>query len=129
MKVKINKGDTVEIIAGDEKGVRGEVQRVIRKKNTDGTYDPNKVYVIVAGANFSQFFLTDPPGPSLFFLDPIVPSVYQFSTRLNDGVLVEFQSDGPMVGVRNGNNLIERHRLRYDPRPQTFFEHHAVEDV
>ena len=51
MKVKINKGDTVEIIAGDEKGVRGEVQRVIRKKNTDGTYDPNKVYVIVAGAN------------------------------------------------------------------------------
>ncbi len=43
MKVKINKGDTVEIIAGDDKGVRGEVQRVIRKKNTDGTYDPNKV--------------------------------------------------------------------------------------
>lgn len=37
----------------------------------------------VAGANFSQFFLTDPPGPSLFFLDPIVPSVYQFSTRLS----------------------------------------------
>lgn len=37
----------------------------------------------VAGANFSQIFLTDPPGPSLFFLDPIVPSVYQFSTRLS----------------------------------------------
>ncbi|UYN90740.1 MAG: hypothetical protein KIT08_05760 [Anaerolineales bacterium] len=37
----------------------------------------------VAGANFSQLFLTDPPGPSLFFLDPIVPSVYQFSTRLS----------------------------------------------
>jgi len=51
MKVKINKGDTVEIIAGNDKGHRGEVQRVIRKKNTDGTYDPNKVYVIVAGAN------------------------------------------------------------------------------
>jgi ribosomal protein L24 len=31
--------------------MRGEVQRVIRKKNTDGTYDPNRVYVIVAGAN------------------------------------------------------------------------------
>ena len=51
MKVKINKGDTVEIIAGDDKGYRGEVQRVIRKKNTDGTYDPDKVYVIIAGAN------------------------------------------------------------------------------
>ncbi len=51
MKVKIVKGDTVEIIAGDDKGHRGEVQRVIRKKNKDGTYDPNRVYVIVAGAN------------------------------------------------------------------------------
>lgn len=51
MKVKINKGDTVEIIAGNDKGQRGEVQRVIRKKNKDGTYDPNRVYVIVTGAN------------------------------------------------------------------------------
>ena len=51
MKVKISKGDTVEVISGDDKGYRGEVQRVIRKKNTDGTYDPNRVYVIVAGAN------------------------------------------------------------------------------
>ncbi len=51
MKVKINKGDTVEIIAGDDKGMRGEVQRVIREKNRDGTYDPNRVFVIVAGAN------------------------------------------------------------------------------
>ncbi|MCB0130373.1 MAG: 50S ribosomal protein L24, partial [Caldilineaceae bacterium] len=32
-------------------GHRGEVQRVIRKKHVDGTYDPNRVYVIVAGAN------------------------------------------------------------------------------
>lgn len=51
MKVKINKGDTVEVISGDDKGHRGQVQRVIRKKNTDGTYDANRVYVIVAGAN------------------------------------------------------------------------------
>lgn len=51
MSVKIMKGDTVEIIAGDDKGQRGEVQRVIRKKNKDGTYDPNNVYVMVAGAN------------------------------------------------------------------------------
>src|SRR5215212_11955498 len=51
MGIKINKGDTVEVIAGDDKGHRGEVQQVIRKKNTDGSYDPNRVFVIVAGAN------------------------------------------------------------------------------
>ena len=51
MKVKITKGGTVEISAGDDKGHRGEVQRVIRRKNTDGTYDPNRVFVVVTGAN------------------------------------------------------------------------------
>ena len=51
MKLKIHKGDTVEVIAGNDKGHRGEVQRVIRKKNEDGRYDPNRTYVIVAGAN------------------------------------------------------------------------------
>jgi large subunit ribosomal protein L24 len=50
MKVKIVKGDTVEVIACNDKGHRGEVQEVIRKKNPDGTYNPNEVYVIVAGA-------------------------------------------------------------------------------
>ncbi len=50
-KVKINKGDTVMVISGNDKGHRGEVHQVIRKKNTDGAYDPDKVYVIVAGAN------------------------------------------------------------------------------
>lgn len=51
MKVKIKKGDMVEVVAGNDKGHRGEVQRVIRKKRVDGSYDPNRVYVIVAGAN------------------------------------------------------------------------------
>jgi large subunit ribosomal protein L24 len=51
MNVKISKGDTVEVIAGNDKGHRGEVQQVIRKKNKDGSFDPNRVYVIVAGAN------------------------------------------------------------------------------
>lgn len=51
MKLKICKGDTVEVVAGDDKGHRGEVQRIIRKKNKDGSHDPNRVYVIVAGAN------------------------------------------------------------------------------
>lgn len=51
MKVKIVKGDTVEVISGDDKGHRGVVQQVIRKKKKDGTSDPNEVYVLVAGAN------------------------------------------------------------------------------
>jgi large subunit ribosomal protein L24 len=51
MKVKICKGDTVEVISGNDKGHRGEVQHVIRRKNKDGTYDPDRVYVIVTGAN------------------------------------------------------------------------------
>jgi large subunit ribosomal protein L24 len=51
MNVKINKGDTVEIIAGNDKGHRGEVTHVIRKKKEDGSFDPNRVYVVVAGAN------------------------------------------------------------------------------
>lgn len=51
MKLKIVKGDTVEVIAGNDKGQRGEVQKIIRKKNEDGSYDPNRVYVIVAGIN------------------------------------------------------------------------------
>ncbi|MFZ4849065.1 MAG: 50S ribosomal protein L24 [Caldilinea sp.] len=51
MKVKISKGDTVEVISGESKGLRGEVQSVVRKKNKDGSYDPNRVYVLVAGAN------------------------------------------------------------------------------
>lgn len=51
MKVKINKGDTVEVISGNDKGHRGEVQHVIRRKNKDGSYDPERVFVIVTGAN------------------------------------------------------------------------------
>lgn len=53
MKVKISRGDEVEVIAGNDKGRRGTVQSVIRKKNKDGSYDPNRVYVIVAGANLA----------------------------------------------------------------------------
>jgi large subunit ribosomal protein L24 len=53
MGQKITTGDTIEIITGDDKGTRGTVQRVIRKKNKDGTYDPNRVYVLVNGANLA----------------------------------------------------------------------------
>jgi len=51
MSLKICKGDTVEIITGNDKGHHGQVQHVIRKKGKDGKYDPNRVYLLVAGAN------------------------------------------------------------------------------
>lgn len=50
-KLKIRKGDLVEVIAGNYKGERGEVQEVIRKKDKNGRYLPNEVYVVVAGVN------------------------------------------------------------------------------
>lgn len=53
MASKISKGDTVVVITGDDKGQQGEVQRVIRKKHKDGSYDPNSVYVLVAGLNLA----------------------------------------------------------------------------
>jgi len=50
-KLKIKKGDLVEVIAGNNKGERGEVKSIIRKKDKFGNYDPNRVYVIVGGVN------------------------------------------------------------------------------
>jgi len=37
----------------------------------------------IEDANFLQVQTTDPPEPSVYLLDPIVPSVYQFSLRLS----------------------------------------------
>lgn len=51
MKINIRKGDTVEVISGNYKGERGQVQSIIRKKDRFGRYDPNEVYAVVAGVN------------------------------------------------------------------------------
>lgn len=40
-KMKVKVGDTVEIVAGEDKGLRGEVQRVLPRKNR----------VVVSGIN------------------------------------------------------------------------------
>ena len=48
MKVKIKKGDTVEVIAGNEMGKRGQVIRVIRSE------DPNNIRVVVQGLNIRK---------------------------------------------------------------------------
>ena len=48
MKIKIKKGDTIEVIAGNEMGKRGQVIRVIRAE------DPNNVRVVVQGLNIRK---------------------------------------------------------------------------
>ena len=53
---RIKKGDTVQVISGNEIGSRGEVERVIKVKNTDRNkringYDGNKAKVLVRGVN------------------------------------------------------------------------------
>ena len=48
---KIKKGDTVQVITGEDKGKRGTVQRVIIGKRRDGSRDPNDVRVVVSGVN------------------------------------------------------------------------------
>jgi large subunit ribosomal protein L24 len=55
--MKIKQGDTVEIIAGDELGQRGQVREVLRGWKVDRKRrrigrDPNKDRVIVSGLNF-----------------------------------------------------------------------------
>lgn len=56
---RIKKGDTVQVISGNEIGVRGEVDRVIigwkinRLKQRDGR-DPNKDKVVVKGVNMRK---------------------------------------------------------------------------
>jgi large subunit ribosomal protein L24 len=54
--MKIRRGDTVEIIAGDELGLRGTVRDVLRGWNVNRKHgrvgrDPNKDRVIVGGRN------------------------------------------------------------------------------
>jgi large subunit ribosomal protein L24 len=55
--MKIRQGDTVEIIAGDERGERGTVRDVLRGWKIDRVSrrvgrDPNRDKVIVGGRNF-----------------------------------------------------------------------------
>ncbi|MDQ4075296.1 MAG: 50S ribosomal protein L24 [Chloroflexota bacterium] len=53
--MNIKTGDTVEVIAGNHKGMRGEVQRIVRGKvkwgRNKGEHDPNHDRVVVAGVN------------------------------------------------------------------------------
>lgn len=50
----IKTGDTVEVIRGEQRGERGQVQRVLRSQRSGrqaGQIDPNNARVVVAGIN------------------------------------------------------------------------------
>lgn len=53
--MNVKKGDTVEVIAGNHKGQRGEVQRIVRGRfkygRLKGVHDPDHDRVVVAGIN------------------------------------------------------------------------------
>lgn len=53
--MNVKTGDTVEIIAGNHKGQRGEVQRLVRGRvkygRRKGQHDPNHDRLVVAGIN------------------------------------------------------------------------------
>lgn len=53
--MNIKKGDTIEVIAGNHKGQRGEVQRIVRGRlkygHSKGEADPNHDRIVVAGVN------------------------------------------------------------------------------
>ena len=53
---KIKKGDTVQVISGNEVGTRGEVERIINAKRVDRSSrvvgnDPNQNKVLIRGVN------------------------------------------------------------------------------
>lgn len=52
----IRTGDTVEVISGEHKGERGQVQRVLKSRRGGrqaGQPEPNATRVVVAGVNLS----------------------------------------------------------------------------
>ncbi len=51
--MKVKKGDTVEVIRGEDKGLRGTVHQVLPGKSKDGSgeLDPNHDRVVISGVN------------------------------------------------------------------------------
>ena len=47
----IKKGDTVEVISGEDKGSRGTVHQVLLGKDESGKPDPSRNRVIISGVN------------------------------------------------------------------------------
>jgi len=51
--MRIKKGDTVEVLSGNDKGARGSVHRVLPGKRADGSgkRDPSRDRVVISGVN------------------------------------------------------------------------------
>lgn len=102
MAAKVKKGDTVEVIAGKDKGVRGKVLRIAG----DGRLIVEGVNIqkrhIKAGARQSmpQGGILDRPGPIH------ISNVRLWSDKLERSVRVGFEvkDDGSKVRVARGNN-------------------------
>ena len=118
-RVKIRKGDLVEIIAGDDKGYRGVVQRVIRKKwrgRRAGLYNPNDVWVVVAGANL----ITKHQRPTGDVRTQVGRIQREAPIHISNVMLVAKGADKP---TRVGYKVLDSgERVRYSPKYDEFLD-------
>ncbi len=95
MRIKV--GDEVEIVAGNDKGTRGSVQRVIREKNR----------VVVAGVNIVKKHQKPQQGGSTQVQGGIIE--FEAPIDISNIMLVCPQSDEPTrIGIRrdeDGNRI------------------------
>lgn len=98
MRLGIKKGDTVEVIAGNEKGKRGEVIRVIRDKN-------GRHRVVIQGLNVRKKHQRQQKTGGR---QNLAPGIIQFegSVDISNVMLVDPKTDEPT-------------RVRYQRDPQT----------
>lgn len=112
MAAKIKKGDTVQIIAGDNKGSTGKVLRVIPSKNR----------VLIQGLNMAKKHVRqsrrNPQGGRISVEQPIhISNVLPVSTKSNKAIKVRYrvESDGAKkrVGVDGAEiGLVRRGRKK-----------------
>ena len=87
MRAAIKQGDTVEVIAGNEKGKRGEVIRVIRDKN-------GQHRVVLQGLNIRKKHQKQRPTGGR---QNLAPGIIQFegSVNISNVMLVDPKTDEP----------------------------------
>jgi large subunit ribosomal protein L24 len=87
MKVRIKKGDTVEVIAGNEKGKRGQVIKVVRAKE-------GKYRVVIQGLNIRKKHQKQAKTGGR---QNLAPGIIQFegSIDISNVMLVDPKSDEP----------------------------------
>lgn len=93
MAVRIKKGDKVEIVSGNDKGVRGEVIRVVRK---DG-----KIRIAIQGANIRKKHQKRRKVPGA--RQSLAPGIIQFEglIDISNVMLIDPKEDKPTrVGAK-----------------------------